>query len=413
VSVNAAEIAPWSGAAEDLIRGALRHVYAVRIFEDPWYETPVYLPITVTSCSLTYDEFWSPYVQGSLTAVIPDAATLDKLDPRLVIRVDVDAGYVLPGGITDSHLICRCALSRRSVDYPANEMTLEFQGAEYLVEKTVADSDGGGPQGLYPQGYWDSGTTVASAMANTSDALTLGAFSWVATGADPGTDTLTGWVDPGQQWEGKEGENYLSIIRDVADRIDGWVRIDEFGVFKMTRRPSSTPPPAHRLRVGADGTIITSNDELSREGWANWAYVTYQWTTKVTSGGVTTETDKMASGFAYLEGKYDPNNVGRVAVSDLREHISSDAQAQKAAESLLKRFATKGDALSVQAVAAYWLRPTDGVYITLPVGAEKKLMVSAITFDLDAGSMSIRTRTAGSGALIRRGSPVRRRDHDA
>lgn len=295
--------------------------------------------------------------------------------------------------------MCRCALSRRSVDYPGDEVTLEFQGAEYLVDSTEAEAEHGGPQGLAPAGYWDASTRVDTALANTYDALSLGAFSWVSIASDAATDAVTGWVDPGQQWYGVQGENYLDILRDVADRIDGWVRVDELGALRMSRRQWGTPATYHRLRVGADGTIISGNDELSREGWANFAYVTYEWTTKTTTGGVTTETQRSASAFATLTDKYDPINVGRVTVADVRQHISSDAQAQQAANALLRRFSTKGDALTVAGVAAYWLRPGYGVAVQLPSGPEKILRVSAISFDLDTGRMDIRTRSPIPGPV--------------
>jgi hypothetical protein len=400
-TVDAGYIAPWSAEAEDLIRGALRHVYTVKIFPETT-GTPVPLPVTVTSCSLTYDEFWSPYVQGTLTAVVPDSATLAALDPRKLVRVEVSAGYVLPGAVTDSHLMCRCLLSRRSVDYPGNEMTLDFQGPEYVVEGTTTTADGGGPQALAAGGSWNSNTTVAEAMAAIFDTINLGSILSF-TSFDPDADGTGGraqWIDPGQVWAGASGENHLDIARDIADRNDAWVRVDEFGVFKTTRRRWEGTATAHRMRVGADGTVITSSDTLARDDWANAAYVRYEWTVKTTSAGVETETPKSASAWCFSSGAYDPDLVGMVTVMETRQnHVATKQTAAYAAESLLKRRATRSNALTVSGVAAYWVRPEMTLAVLLPVGAEQFLVASQVVFDLDAGRMDIRTRHREPGPV--------------
>jgi hypothetical protein len=402
-TVDPALLAPWSPDAEDLIRGALRHTYVVYIYPDT-AGAPAYLPVTVTSCSVTFDEFWSPYVQGTLTAVIPDAATLAKLDPRLLVVVEVRAGYILPGSVTDRHTICKCLLSRRSVDYPGEQVTLEFQGPEYIVDGTLTTVAGGGPQALAPGGSWTSTTTAAAAMSNVYTSTRLGSLlTFTSLDTDPdGCGPDVGWVDPGAQWVGEFGENHLEVMRDVADRIDAWARVDEYGTFRISRRRWGTPTPAHRLRVGADGTIINSADTLARAAWANAVYLRYEWTVTTSAAGVETVTPKAASAAAYAGGKYDPDVVGMVSVSITRQHhVASSVQATSAALALLRRYSTRANALSVSAVAAYWLRPDAGVSVQLPLGAEQTLRVSAVTFDLDAGRMDVLTRNPEPAALVR------------
>jgi hypothetical protein len=405
VSVDPDLIAPWAGAVEDLVRGALRHVYSVRIWQDT-AQAPTYLPVKVTACEVSFDEFWSPYVQGSLTAVLPDDATLAKLDPRLLVVVEVSAGYVLPGGVSDSHLMCKALLSRRTVNYPANEVVLEFQGLEYAFDRAEAEEDGGGPQGLSPGGYWDTNTTAAAAIGHVYQACGFSAVSFAALRVEEGIGGLSGWVDPGQQWTGKAGDNYLDIARDIADRVEGWLRVDEFGTLLFTGRTVGGKPASHRLRVGADGTVITVADTLSRDDWANFAYVRYEWTTKTTSGGVTTEVQKTASAWASATGAYDPVNVGKVGVSEIRQMMGSQVQASFAAPALLKRYLIRATSLSVQAIAAYWLRPDDGVSVALPTGPEVAYRVSAVSFNLDDGSMAIRTRTPDPGPTRPKPDPI-------
>ena len=385
-------IAPWSVDAEDLIRGALRHVYSVKIYEQATPNT--LLPITVTGCTLTYDELWAPYVQGELTAVIPDAATLAKLDPRGIVRVDVYAGYVLPGGATDSHLMARCLLSKRDAVYPGDVMTLEFQGPEYIVQGRVSRHLGDGPMAI--GGEWNSTTLVRDAMQNVYNSTRLAnVLPWVTIDYDlDGVGDDTGWVDPGSLWGPSVGANHLDVLRDVADRVDAWFRIDELGVYRISRRRWGEPSPSHRMRIGADGTIITSADTLARDGWANVLQIRYEWTVTTEVDGVATETPKSAGALIETRGAFDAEVVGMVHVLVTRQHmVSSYTQARNAGMALLNRYSTQANALTISGVAAYWLRPEKGISVQLPVGAEQTLVVSAITFDLDAGRMDIRTRS--------------------
>lgn len=383
----------WSPDAETLIRGALRHEFEVKVYPEP-SESDL-LPIDVIECSLTYDEFWSPYVQGELTAVIPDADTLAYLDPRQLVRVDVYAGYVLPGGVRDVHLMACCYLSGRSIDYPANELRLSFQGPEYVIDAAEATMDD-----------LAAFTSESTAYGAVDTCLTMADYKLMPIAITNGFDAdaysrnATGWVDPAQDWLAKTGDNWLNIARDIADRVDAWFRCDETGWFRLTRREWGPSIERHKLRVGADGTIISASDSMSRDGWANSAQVHYSWSTLTTSGGVSTAVPKQAIGAAELNGSdYDPDAVGAVFVRSTRPFPSTKALAQAAAASLLRRYSVRAKSLSLSAVAAYWLRPPMGVTVELPVGAQQRLNVSAITFDLVAGRMDIRTRHPGPGLV--------------
>lgn len=408
MSVRASFVAPWSPDAEDLIRGALGHTFRVQIYRDNPLGNPDYLPVTVTGCTLTYDEFWSPYVQGDLVAEIPDAATLAVLDPRQLVRIDVEAGYLLPGGVKDVHPMAYCYLSGRTVDYPANEMRLQFQGPEYVFDRAVAVTAAGSPIGHTSGGPWTSSTKVSEALADVVDTVRtriLSSSGDVVISGDLGEQT--GWVDPGEPWTGAAGDNPLSMGREIADRVDGWFRCDELGVFRMGQRDWTLNEASHRLRVGADGTILSSSDAASREQWANVAYVQYDWSVLTTSGGTSTAVKKSASGSASLEGSaYDAVKVGAVVVSAVRPWASTNSQAAQAAKSLLRRHSVRSTVLQVAGVAAYWLRPPDGVDVELPVGPQLHLTVSAITFDLTTGRMDIRTRNPEPGFAIGNPNPV-------
>jgi hypothetical protein len=408
VSIRPSYIAPWSPDAEDLIRGALGHTFTVKIYPSILLGPREYLPITVTGCTLTYDEFWSPYVQGELVADIPDADTLAALDPRGLVRVDVSAGYMLPGGVQDVHPMAYCFLSARTVDYPANELRLQFQGFEYVFDQAIATTSGESPIGHSSGGPWTSSTTVSAALDDIVDTIRY-SILWVAADVvfDDDIGARTGWVDPGEPWAGAAGDNPLSMGREIADRVDGWFRCDELGRFRMGQRDWTVNEASHRLRVGADGTIISSSDAASREQWANRAYVQYDWSVLTTSGGTSTAVRKTASGSANLDGSpYDASLVGAVVVTAARPWAATNGQAAQAAKALLRRHSVRSTALQVAGVAAYWLRPPDGVSVELPVGPQLQLTISAVTFDLTTGRMDIRTRNPEPGLAIGNPNPV-------
>jgi hypothetical protein len=389
-------ISPWSPDAEELIRGSLRHTFSVRIFPDTGAIVPD-LPVKVTACTITYDEFWSPYIQGELTAEIPDAATLAALDPRLLVRVDVSAGYVLPGGALDEHPMAHCYLSSTSIDYPSNELHLAFQGAEYLFDKTIAASAAESPT-WSSGGQWDSGTTVETAITSCLFAVKIDLLSLAAPHIDPYLRHVTDWVDPAEPWVGQAGDNPMDMAREIADRIDAWFRCGDDGQFNLTPRFWLTSDPSHYLRVGADGTIISSSQGSSRGEWANRAAVRYEWQVLTTSGGVSTAVVKSARGTAELsDTPYDRSIVGAVTVRSERRWPSSATLAKAAAAALLRRHSVRATTLQLSAIAAYWLRPPDGIRVDLPVGPQLKLNVSAISFDLVTGRMDIRTRNPESG----------------
>lgn len=405
--MSSEQTAPWAAEAENLIRGALAHVFTVSVYTYP-YNSPQadplarpigeVLPVVVTACTVTMDEFWSPFVQGELTAEIPDEATLNKLDPRTLVRIDVSAGYVLPGGVKDVHPLAYCYLSERSVDYPANEMRLQFQGFEYLFDRDVAGTPDESPANT-SGAPWTSTTPVGYAMDDVAGAVGID-----ISGSDIRvTDEIyfvAGWVDPGEPWFPQAGDNALSMAREVADRVDGWFRADELGVFRMSYRSWTIATPVHSLRVGADGTILGSSDRANRDDWANRAYVQYDWSVLTTTGGTSTAVQKTASGAARLTGTpFDSGKVGTVTVSATRNWPATNGQAARAAAALLRRHTVRSTSLQLSAVAAYWVRPPRGVTVELPIGGQRNLAVSAITFDLVTGRMDIRTRNLEPGAI--------------
>lgn len=122
---------PFHPDAADFITQTHRQDFAVRATHPDW-DAP--LALDAEQVSLTWDETRAPRVTGTVVAVMPtDTATLALLDPRTGVRVQVDAGYIRPGGIRDVHTIADLGLRKRAVSRPDNLIRLELSGDEALV----------------------------------------------------------------------------------------------------------------------------------------------------------------------------------------------------------------------------------------------------------------------------------------
>jgi hypothetical protein len=402
--------APWQGQCETAIRGPVEHVWAARFWLEEYAVDTEIVGVLPITCEVTYDVSWSPYVQGSMTIVRPtDPALLAALDPRKRIRVEVTAGYVLPGAVQDVHRMCVTYLSSREVNYPADTVTLGFQGKEYLYQQWIAgtaeESPAGplwamlpdpNPSGLYG---WTSGTRAEEAVRLCIQVMTTG----TSTGRDQTFGELMrdiGWVDAADRWVGQAGDAPLAMCMEIAGRIDGWFYADENGVWQLRSR-GLDGDPSHQVRPGADGTLVSGTDALTREGWANYVAVTYRWQTRTPATGTGTVTDHVASGFATVtDGPYADYLANRVSLLSDRDMPGTVAQAQRAASSLLRRTMDRGTDLNVESVAAYWLRVGSGITLDLPEQVQQYLVISAVTFHLDTGLMNITARLPDLGENV-------------
>jgi hypothetical protein len=374
--------APWSPDVDQLLRSSLEHRWRVTITD----AAGAVIPLAVTSCTITMDRDWSPFVQGTITAPVPDdQAVLDALDPRTRVRVVVEAGYLLPGYVPDVHPIAVLYLARRSVDRPGDVLTLSVQGEEFIYDQwtALAYSDwqvgGVGP-------VWDDTTPARDAVTRC-----LVACGAITGAADPTWDydnalATVGWADPDpDQWRPGAGDNAIEFARDIASRVNGWFRCDEAGIWRLTARPLLSEIAAHDLKVGANGTVIDSSTELSRDGWANAVFVRYTW--EDAAGAA-----KRAYGSAKItSGPYTPALAGQVTIVIDKGWRGNTTYARYHATNTLRKVYQQGRTINLSAVAAYWLRPLQTVTIQLPVGPQERQQVAAVTYDLAAGAMTIST----------------------
>lgn len=384
---------PWDTRLEDAVRYDAQHRYSVNVYADkagaPWPGERIGL--NIVAATITYDLTWTPYVQGVVTAVLPSDEALALLDPRQVVTVQIRAGYQFPDGPSETWMVSHGYLSHRRINRPDDTVTLEFQGLEYLADQVVSQSAAASPQGRSPGGTWTSTTTTRTAIDATLD--------WVAPPVVDGgrvygdhADDIAGWVPATDPWPGRPGENNLAAAREIADRTRLWLRADERGVWRInTLDDIQSADPVHQLREGADGTLIRLDDTLTRDGWANEVLIDYTWTVPVAgAGGRATLTTYQATGRAQVtSGPFAVAEVGRVPAYLTADTPTDNTLAAAAAAAMLRRYVARGSVIRADAVAAYWIRAGDHVDLTTSGRAGRDHLVQSVTYDLDAGAMSL------------------------
>lgn len=332
---------------------------------------------------LTWDESTAPRVQGSLICRVPDDQdTLDMLDPRLGVRVEIDCGYVRPGGEEDVHTIVDLGLRDRQVNRPDNTMTLRLASDEALVidgSPTFAQTVTGtyAPDAMiklikqvivpYPKIH----NTVD--ITESPDSISI----------DPVTDRWT-------------------TINDLADTLELDVYDNGLRDWYIHARPTVVGgTSAAILRVGANGTIIRSETGLSRDPWFNYVAINYEWLNSSNAIQRVKTTAYASSGSYQITG-----DSGKKIYFEEREVPTSQAKANRASAALLRRFLSRGRSMSVEAISTYWLRPGMSVTVQLPEGPQERHLVSRVDFDLGRGTMNVETRVPDTTTAISTTTPT-------
>lgn len=315
--------------------------------------------------TLSWDSTRAPRCILTASARVPeDQATLDALDPRTGVRLHVTAGYLRPDG-PDVAEVANLGLRLRPVDRPSNLMALSAAGDEALVTDNAPDV----------------AITAAGATAGAQalDLLTdaLGYAPTVAENTVTATATAP-VLDP-------EAGEYWQAIDNLLDTVNADAWDDGLRSWHLTPRPV-LGAPVHALAVGVGGTVESSSTALGRAGWANAVQLTYRWTTN-NAGTVTTHA--LVGHAAVTSGPYAPATAGRVVYREVREMPSTQADADAAAASVLARRLAAGRSVTLTAIAAWWLRPGHTVDVTLPTGPTLPYLLTAVSFNLATGSMTL------------------------
>jgi hypothetical protein len=320
------------------------------------------VPLDVTDYLLTWDERSAPRVEAELTCRVPDADVLAQLDPRTGVRVEITAGYVLPGGARDVALVADLGLRRRQVSRPADTMSLNAMSDEALVIDA-------------------SPVTLGSASGNTIP-LAMQALIFQALTPDP-TVTIT-HPDTTATTVAEIADRWATIA-DLADSIGAQVFDDGLRHWHIDPVPAVASVAAAILKVGTNGTILSSSSTLDRDDWANTVRLRYRWTNAL---GV----DQLVTGSAVVaSGPYAPATAGTRVYAEDRETPTTTNQANAAAAALLPRFLSRSRSYTLTAVAAWWLRPGRTVTVQLPTGGQERHLVSRVAFST-GGRMAVTTR---------------------
>ncbi|MFE5839132.1 hypothetical protein [Arthrobacter sp. NPDC056493] len=363
--------APYREDAEEQHRYSVRHSYSATAFPpagDPF-------ELDVLDCSIDFNASERPYVRGSITAkVIEDQDTLDSLDPRKAVRVHVFMGYIYDGFVKDVNLVADLHIRTRTIDRPSNTMTLVLGGDEELAEdyKRMAWGPHAPTTGINEFVQFHANKASVPGTATVVSDFPAGY----------GATELAGMVQD-------VGQDSLSMLLDAAERLNVSVFCDGDRTWRIKKQSEIAGATALKLYVGAGGTILNAQSSLTRgvgegKGFCNAVALIYRWKD---SGGV----DHVIYGNATVSaGPFATTAVGAKTFSEERQFpIASTALANQTASNLLKILAGRGNQMTLEAHAAYWLRPGHTVTVQLPAGDQQRFLVTQVQFNPTTGTMDL------------------------
>lgn len=358
---------------------------------------PLDIEVKVKTASITLDERWSPYGQVSLTCVLPDEADREAIDLReeelrLDLRVRRDFGQ--PWSLAD--------LTAAGGNEVAGITTLLDGGPlANLTHLFYEPFNGSLERSSQTRSFdltivrrqFDDVTKELALEAETDEVLLLGDALAAATALDPSSTDLPTIVQSVLdrydrtllEAEAATVAEADATIWQVGDTAAGYVDplleaaslrlwCDEEGNFRVSQREGTTPGAVtldsarlvgHRDQMTLDPTI-----------WADAVIIIYTWT--------------------------DALDLNNTAVDWAGEQPSRAARIIRrpgvvypgpgAAAGMLARLQGRGRVLDVEAVADYTVTPGMAASITPPDTDTQTGYVSAVTWNLPEGEMSVVTR---------------------
>lgn len=301
---------------------------------------------------LTFDEAWSPHAQLELSFTSENPRAID---PRRGARVRLRLGYRYAGGQLDEHVV-------------ADLQTTEWSGRRdealsltaHSAELRLMDYASLGYSYTYP---------VGSKIVDIVNAQITRALGVVPIVETYNSRTIY------EPLTISASSNMWDIIKSLSDQADVWTYADALGVWHVVDRPTAAGASAVQLRFGPAGIMTSAEDGMSRDRWGNTVAVSF-------AGGQT----------AYATRSVGPLSTAEVGMALIRVTTSApwpgSTAAQEAAESMLRLVITRGDAQSLTALAAYWLRPGD----TITTPESERVIVSRVRFTFPDSLMTITTR---------------------
>lgn len=339
------------------------------------------IPLAVDDYSIRWDENRSPRVHATLVCAVPeDAAILDLLDPRSIVRIQVLVRYRLPDGTYDEHQVADLHLRTRRVKRPENVMTLTCASDEALLIDAA-------PAAPYYEGVLlhDSCVAYITQTIEQLAASTPIAAPTVEVSTGPGP-AFTCDAFPTDFW---------GCIIDAADALDASLYDNGDRVFRLAPHRYTTAESALALTVGQNGTLITSDSGVDRDQWWNSVIVMWTWLNRTSPD----TPDRIWAVSKIKAGPLAPATAGRRSFFEQRQGQVTAAIAERVAQTIMRRLLARARTYELEAIAAWWVRPEDTVTITLPTGNQERHLVASVTFRT-GGLMSLKTRLPDNQTVI-------------
>lgn len=373
---------PFQADTETLIKESLRQIVRARATHP---DLTGALELGLEDCTLEWDERRAPRVTAELTVKVPDnIADLSVLDPRTGVRVEIDCGYIRPGGDEDVYTIADLGLRSMRINRPENTISLSLASDEMLVVDASPAATGN-----------VTGTSSADAIAKL---IKVGVVPAPKITNTTSSGAIT--VDPvTDRW---------ATIADIADRINAQVYDNGLREWFIAPTPNIAATPNATFDIGDEGTITGGQATLDRNDWFNYVFLRYKWTN---TSGVAQE----VRATQYVNaGPYSVTGPASKRIyMEEREVPTSQTVANAAALSILKRFLTRTRTYSLTAIAAYWVRCGDTVSVNLPSFVAPELhIVQRVRFLPLQGLMELDTRlpdneiSVGSGGTTDTTTPT-------
>lgn len=362
---------PNLAATAEAITGSLQHLVSLT-YTPAGASTPT--PLLADRLEVEFDEGWTPQI--TLDATVPAAeVTFDELDPRPGLSIDVEAGYVLPGGIEDRYPLgtLRGHISR------ANEQAGTIDLRAFSEEIRTQERP------MHNSRLSDMPTTgVREAVQY------LIGYSMPERSVPPAlTGTLPAGYRPDVLTEIKPvaGQPVWTLLEEILAASETRLYVDSFGQWIIGTTPSEAAAvPSHVLADGVAGTVITRAYEHSRDEFSNYVLRVHRWRDDAGNDREVVGAARIESGPLSI---WSAGIAGRVYESTVP---TSQGNATSGARAMLRKAATMGGGHEITAIAAYWLRPGDTVHIVREGKPTEAHLVAKIRFDLLAGSMALTTR---------------------
>lgn len=350
-------------------------------------------PRPVDGGSLTLDESWSPYVQGSLTFTL-DATTADAIDPRADARMLVrcsaqfgepftlaeitsGAGSTTAAWTADlagaplaawtgehgrpyNAFGMRASRARRFdlgvrdrvVDHQAGTITVQLASDEALLQDVALVAT----------------APRSPASATVRAAVTL-ALSEIGAVLEPGVDD--GPVEPdAAAWQ--PGETGWDYVRPLVDSAGLRLFCDEQRRWHLVQ---PLAPTGGALMLSPTNTMQLQ-DQIARDvGWYDAVVVVYRWRD---SSGV----DRTVYDVATTPGYTKVRTV----------EIARPWPGNGAARAMLARSSGRGRVLAATGVSDYGAEPGQMLLISSPAAPLQTGLLARVTWDLAAREMQVRSR---------------------